>query len=146
LERRAFHEGMVSVGGKLYSVPEATRKGVVEVHTLADEVRIFEDGRLIDAHPALEGRHQRQVAAGHRKMPRGRDHQDRTVIARPHSQNAGRFEDSQRRSWLVSLIGHAPALEVLDQTVRRLERGEASDTLFAEELTLRENRRAKMVL
>jgi hypothetical protein len=39
------------------------------------------------------------------------------------------------------------ALEVLDQTVRQLERGEASaleviDTLFAEELTLRENRRA----
>jgi hypothetical protein len=37
------------------------------------------------------------------------------------------------------------ALEVLDQTVRQLERGEASaleviDTLFAEELTLRENR------
>jgi hypothetical protein len=42
------------------------------------------------------------------------------------------------------------ALEVLDQTVRQLERGEASaleviDTLFAEELTLRENRRVKMV-
>jgi hypothetical protein len=39
------------------------------------------------------------------------------------------------------------ALEVLDQTERQLERGEASaleviDTLFAEELTLRENRRA----
>ena len=43
------------------------------------------------------------------------------------------------------------ALEVLDQTVRQLERGEASaleviDTLFAEELTLRENRRVKMAL
>ena len=43
------------------------------------------------------------------------------------------------------------ALEVLDQTVRQLERGEASaleviDTLFAEELTLRENRRIKMAL
>ena len=41
------------------------------------------------------------------------------------------------------------ALEVLDQTGRQLERGEASaleviDTLFAEELTLRENRRVKM--
>jgi hypothetical protein len=37
------------------------------------------------------------------------------------------------------------ALEVLDQAVRQLERGETSaleviDTLFAEELTLRENR------
>jgi DNA replication protein DnaC len=43
------------------------------------------------------------------------------------------------------------ALEVLDQAVRQLERGEASaleviDTLFAEELTLRENRRVKMAL
>jgi DNA replication protein DnaC len=43
------------------------------------------------------------------------------------------------------------ALEVLDQTVRQLERGETSaleviDTLFAEELTLRENRRVKMAL
>jgi transposase len=69
LERRVSHEGMVSVGGNLYSVPDATRKRVVEVHTLADEVRIFEDGALIAAHPVLEGRHQRRVAAGHRKMP-----------------------------------------------------------------------------
>ena len=70
LERRVSHEGMVSVGGNLYSVPDATRKRVVEVHTLADEVRIFEDGTLIAAHPVLEGRHQRRVAAGHRKVPR----------------------------------------------------------------------------
>jgi hypothetical protein len=70
LERRVSHEGMVSVGGNLYSVPDATRKRVVEVHTLANEVRIFEDGALIAAHPVLEGRHQRRVATGHRKMPR----------------------------------------------------------------------------
>ena len=43
------------------------------------------------------------------------------------------------------------ALEVLDQTIRQLERGEASaleviDTLFAEDLTLRENRRVNMAL
>jgi hypothetical protein len=68
LERRVSHEGMVSVGGNLYSVPDATRKRVL--HTLADEVRIFENGALIAAHPVLEGRHQRRVAAGHRKMPR----------------------------------------------------------------------------
>ena len=56
--------------GNLYSVPDATRKRVVEVHTLADEVRIFEEGALIAAHPVLEGRHQRRVAAGHRKAQR----------------------------------------------------------------------------
>jgi hypothetical protein len=33
LERRVSHEGMVSVGGNLYSVPDATRKRVVEVHS-----------------------------------------------------------------------------------------------------------------
>jgi hypothetical protein len=45
---------MKTVGGNLYSVPDATRKRIVEVHTLADEVRIFEDGTRIAAHPVLE--------------------------------------------------------------------------------------------
>ena len=45
----------------------------------------------------------------------------------------------------------ARALEVLDQTVRQIERGEitaldAIDLLLAEELTLRQNRRVKMAL
>jgi hypothetical protein len=69
LERRVSHEGMVSVGGNLYSVPDATRKRVVEVHSLADEIHIFEAGRLIAVHPVLEGRHQRRLTPGHRKMP-----------------------------------------------------------------------------
>ena len=67
LERRISREGMVSVGGNFYSVPDATRRRVVEVHTLAEEIRIFDDGALIAAHPVLEGRHQRRVAPGHRK-------------------------------------------------------------------------------
>jgi len=53
------------VGGNFYSVPDTTRQRVVEVHTLADEIRIFEDGALIAAHPVLEGRHQRRLAPGH---------------------------------------------------------------------------------
>jgi transposase len=69
LERRVSHEGMVSVGGNFYSVPDATRKRVVEVHSLVDEIRIFEADRLIAVHPVLEGRHQRRLAPGHRKMP-----------------------------------------------------------------------------
>ena len=60
LERRVSHEGMVSIGGNLYSVPDATRKRIVEVHTLANEVQIFEDGTLIATHPALDGRRQGQ--------------------------------------------------------------------------------------
>ena len=71
LERRISREGMVSVGGNFYSVPDATRRRTVEVHTLAEEIRIFEDGTLIAAHPVLEGRHQRRVASGHRKASAG---------------------------------------------------------------------------
>ncbi|MCS3764727.1 hypothetical protein GGE24_005577 [Bradyrhizobium centrosematis] len=70
LERRVSHEGMVSVGGNLYSVPDATRKRIVEVHTLANEMQIFEDGTLIATHPILDGRRQRRIAPRHRKMPR----------------------------------------------------------------------------
>ena len=66
LDRRVTYEGMISVGGNLYSVPDCTRKRAVEVHTLADEIRIFEAGRLIASHPVLDGRGQRRVAAGHR--------------------------------------------------------------------------------
>ncbi|TIX61625.1 MAG: IS21 family transposase, partial [Mesorhizobium sp.] len=66
LERRISREGMVSVGGNFYSVPDATRRRVVEVHTLADEIRILENGVLIATHPVLDGRHQRHVLAGHR--------------------------------------------------------------------------------
>jgi hypothetical protein len=81
LERRVSHEGMVSVGGNLYGVPDATRKRVIEVHTLADEVRIFEADTLIAAHPVLEGRHQRRVASGHRKMARiAGPHHDKPIL------------------------------------------------------------------
>lgn len=66
LERRISRDGMVSVGGNFYSVPDMTKRRLVEVHTLATEVRIFEDDVLIATHPVLEGRHQRRVAAGHR--------------------------------------------------------------------------------
>ena len=68
IERRVSHEGMVSVGGNLYSVPDATRKRVVEVQNHPCEVRIFEDGTLIAAHPVLEGRNQRRVDPSHRKI------------------------------------------------------------------------------
>jgi hypothetical protein len=69
VERRVSHEGMVSVGGNLYSVPDATRKRIVEVQNHPKEVRIFEDGLLIAAHPVLEGKNQRRVDPAHRKAP-----------------------------------------------------------------------------
>ena len=53
LERRISCEGVASVGGNRYSVPDATRSRPVEVHTLAEEMRILEDGKLIASHPVL---------------------------------------------------------------------------------------------
>jgi len=50
-------------------VPDTTRRRVLEVHALADEIQIFEAGQLIACHPVLEGRNQRRVAPGHRKAP-----------------------------------------------------------------------------
>jgi transposase len=69
LERRISHEGMVSVGGNLYSVPDGTRRRPVEVQVTAAEVRILEDGRLVAVHPVLEGRGRRRIAEGHRSLP-----------------------------------------------------------------------------
>ena len=147
---------MVSVGGNLYSVPDATRKRVVEVHTLADEIHIFEDGTLIATHPVLEGRGQRRVAPGHRKMPRVADRTPMTrrslIAAAPATSSPPARSPSTTPSAAASparesghdrepeivpsildrirrtLVGlRMPrALEVLDQTVRQLERGEVS--------------------
>jgi len=69
VERRVSHEGMVSVGGNLYSVPDTTRKRVLEVQSHPSEIRIFEEGQLIASHPVLEGRNLRRVDPGHRKAP-----------------------------------------------------------------------------
>ncbi|MQX37788.1 IS21 family transposase [Roseospira navarrensis] len=69
LERRVTRDGMVSVGGNLYSVPDCTRRRAVEVHVLADEIRILEDDTLIASHPVLDGRGLRRIADGHRTAP-----------------------------------------------------------------------------
>lgn len=69
VERRVSHEGMVSVDGNYYSVPETTRKRTVEVQNHVDEIRIFEDGTCIARHPVLEGRNRRRVDPTHRKAP-----------------------------------------------------------------------------
>src|SRR3954453_14747320 len=68
LERRVSHEGMVSVGGNLYSVPDTTRRRVLEVHVLADAIHIFEDGELVAIHAPLEGRDQKRLDPAHRKI------------------------------------------------------------------------------
>jgi transposase len=69
LERRVSHEGMVCVGGNLYSVPDTTRRRVLDVHVLADAIRIFEDGAPIACHAPLEGRGEKRLDPAHRKIP-----------------------------------------------------------------------------
>jgi transposase len=66
LERRITRDGMISVGGNLYSVPDTTRRRPVEVHSTATEVRILEDGKVVAIHPVLDGSGQRRIIAGHR--------------------------------------------------------------------------------
>jgi hypothetical protein len=68
MERRASHEGTVSIGGNLYSVPDTTRRRVFDVHVLADAIRIFEDGALVAGHAPLEGRGQKRLDPSHRKL------------------------------------------------------------------------------
>jgi transposase len=96
LERRLSHEGMVSVSGNLYSVPDTTRRRVLDVHVFADEIRIFEDGALIASHIPLEGRDQKHLDPAHRRAlpPRHRRRADaERLIRRTGDQVARRSLD-----------------------------------------------------
>ena len=143
--------------------------------------RIFENGALIATHVPLEGRDQTRLDPAHRKtsLPSRRRSPDggSFVIRRPGDQVARRsldFYDAVGRRLADqggiydghpeivpsvvdrikrTLVGlKMPcAIEILDATVRQLERGEMSaleaiDALLTEELTLRENRRIKTAL
>ena len=69
IERRVSRDGMVSVGGNLYSVPDTSKRRVLDVQSHPSEVRIFEDGTLIAAHPVLEGKNLRRLDPAHRGAP-----------------------------------------------------------------------------
>ncbi|GHG89615.1 MULTISPECIES: IS21 family transposase [Rhodobacteraceae] len=69
VERRVSRDGMISVGGSFYSVPDTTRRRTLEVQHHATELRIYEDGQLIARHPVLEGKARRRVDPAHRKAP-----------------------------------------------------------------------------
>lgn len=70
VQRRLSHEGCVSVDGNYYSVPDGTRRRVLDVEVTADQVRILEDGQLVAVHAVLQGRRQRSVLPGHRQVRR----------------------------------------------------------------------------
>ena len=45
-----------AIGGNLYSVPDTTRRRILDVHVFADEICIFENGVLIATHILSPGR------------------------------------------------------------------------------------------
>jgi len=68
-ERRVTRDGMVSIDGNHYSVPDSTRRRLVDVQVTCDQVQILDRGTLVAIHPVLAGRGQRRVAEGHRRYP-----------------------------------------------------------------------------
>jgi hypothetical protein len=89
LERRITRDGMVSVAGNLYSVPDGTRRRTAEVQVTADTVNILEDGTLIASHPAQEGRGQRRIAPGHRTQPPPSDSTTAREAVTPAARSCG---------------------------------------------------------
>ncbi len=69
IERRVTKDGMISVAGNHYSVPDTARRRILEVQHHPTELRIYEDGALIARHPVLEGKNRRRVDPAHRKAP-----------------------------------------------------------------------------
>ena len=69
LERRVSHEGMVSVGGNLYSVPDGTRDACWRCTAVADPDPHLRGRRADRRASVLEGRHQGSLLRGHRRLP-----------------------------------------------------------------------------
>ncbi|MGF6574863.1 transposase [Paraburkholderia sp. GAS333] len=78
LERLVFREGLVAVGRNYYSVPDGMRRHKLEVHRLAHELRIYEDGALLAVHPVLEGRRRAALLPSHSRAHHRHDCLTRT--------------------------------------------------------------------
>ena len=74
-----------------------TRRRILDVHVLADDIQIFEDGTLIANHSPLEGRDQKRLDPTHRKVSslryRRRTDDERSVVRRTGDQVARRSLD-----------------------------------------------------
>ncbi len=92
-ERRISRDGMVSVDGNEYSVPDTTQVRIVEVQVTCDHVHILDEGRLVAVHEILTGRGQRVVAEGHRHNPppgNARNPRQRAAVPPQPGQQVGR--------------------------------------------------------
>ena len=66
MERRTTKDGMVSVDGNLYSVPNGTGRKALQIERTATQLRILDGQTLLAIHPLLLGKNQRQVIQSHR--------------------------------------------------------------------------------
>jgi len=66
MERRTTKDGMVSVDGNLYSVPNGIGRKPLQIERTATELRILDGQQLLAIHPLILGKNQRQVIPGHR--------------------------------------------------------------------------------
>ena len=92
-ERRVSRDGMVSVDGNEYSVPDTTQRRIVEIQVTCDHVHILDEGRLVAVHEVLSGRGQRVVAEGHRHNPppgNARNPRQRAAVPPQPGQQVGR--------------------------------------------------------
>jgi len=143
LERRVSHEGMSSVGGNRYSVPDATRRRVLEVHCLADDIRIFEGEMLIANLAPLECRDWKRLNPAHCRLAgdssRGGRHSRCRRSGRPAAADVPRRRRSATgrpgRCAMTTRLAIAPSV------VDRIKR-----TLVGLRMPLRENCRAKTAL
>lgn len=109
LERRLSHEGMLRVGGKLYSVPDTARRRVLEIQCSIDEIRILEDGVVIARHTPLPGRGQTSVDPAHRKTA---SRSSRERVADPAVRVHGAGDQVARRSLdFYDALGRALAVK-----------------------------------
>ncbi len=67
MARRTTKDGMVSVDGNLYSVPNGTGRKPLRIERTATELRILDGQLLLAVHPLMLGKNQRHVIEGHRK-------------------------------------------------------------------------------
>ena len=94
MERRVTRDGMVSVDGNLYSVPDGINTRQIQVERTASELRILDGLTLLAVHPLQLGKHQRQVIKGHRsKTPTVK----KPVATQSHDALQGRTGDTIER-------------------------------------------------
>lgn len=110
-ERRVTRDGMVSVDGNLYSIPNGLRLSSVQVERTATTVRLLHEQQLLAVHRLLTGRGQRQVLQGHRARVKPR--RDHDTVSEPAIGNDG--DQIARRD-----------LEVYSSVARRLAQGECA--------------------